>query len=96
MLVMTCVLIVTSVSRVLVVTGMRSRALRLVHVVRRVRRSVIGVARFVNALLGDLGGIVPLRVVPGVLVSVLIVAHPVLLDLGTPRNLLAFPASSRP
>jgi hypothetical protein len=69
----------------LVVTRMLT-AVRLVHVVRRVRRSVIRVAQFTNALLGDLGRIIPIRLVPWVVVSVMILAHPVLLDLGTPRN----------
>jgi len=69
-------------------------AVRPVHVVGCVQRSVIRVAQFVNALLGNLGGIVPYRAVPGVLVSVVIVAHPVLLDVGTPRNRVASPACS--
>jgi hypothetical protein len=51
------------VAGVLVVTRMLT-AVRLVRVVRRVRRSVIRVAQFTNALLGDLGRIIPIRLVP--------------------------------
>jgi hypothetical protein len=63
------------VASMLVVTGVLSGAVRPVQVVRGVGRSVIGVAQFTNALLGDLGGVTPFGVVPGVLGSVVIVPH---------------------
>jgi hypothetical protein len=64
--------VLTTMRAVHVVAGVLT-AVPPVHVVAR----VIGVARFVNVL-SDLGGIVPDRVVPGVLLSAVIVAHPFL------------------
>jgi hypothetical protein len=85
------VLVLFVVATMLVVTGVLSSAVRPVQVVRCVGRSMIGVAQFTNALLDDLGGVIPFRMVPGVLVSVVIVTHSVLLDLGTPGNASGIP-----
>ncbi|MGH2671997.1 MAG: hypothetical protein ACRDHC_03365 [Actinomycetota bacterium] len=71
-LVVAGVLVLFVVATMLGVTGVLSGA---VQVVRCVGRSVIGVAQFTNALLGDLGGVIPFRVVPGVLMSLVIVTH---------------------